>query len=259
MRHVKFIHETSQSFECNICHATFSCKGSLVHHIKVVHDNIKEFSCELCTYKTGQKGTLNMHVKVVHDNINEFSCELCCKNFGYKGSLVKHVQTVHENMKTIECNKCSRMFSHKKYLADHLKICTGKINMSSGEFSVKKVLDDMMIDYTYDSCHDHLTRFCGKHLRFDFFIHIEGYDPVVIEYNGKQHYVPKTFGGISKERAMENYHTQQKNDQFKRDFCIQNGYKMLEISYKDYGKINQLVSNYMIESIGWGEEYIDGL
>ena len=87
-----------------------------------------------------------------------------------------------------------------------------------------------------------------------FFIEKENFQPIIIEYNGEQHYQPVKFGGISQERAEENFEKQKEHDNIKREFCKENDYNLLEIHYKDYGNINKIVSEYLIENLGWGFE-----
>ena len=55
----------------------------------------------------------------------------------------------------------------------------------------------------------------------------------VFEFDGIQHFIPQRFGGISEE----NFRKQQEYDKLKDDFCKENGYKMVRISYKDYPNI----------------------
>jgi very-short-patch-repair endonuclease len=55
----------------------------------------------------------------------------------------------------------------------------------------------------------------------------------MIEPDGEQHFKPKTFGGISLERAEENLKQTQECDKIKNNFCEKFGYKMIRISYNE--------------------------
>ena len=112
----------------------------------------------------------------------------------------------------------------------------------------------MKVKHTHNSTHSKLTDFCGKDLRFDFLIEKENYKPIVIEFNGIQHYQAVRFGNISQEQAEENFEKQKEHDSIKREFCKKYDYNLLEIHYKDYGDINKFVSEYLIENLGWGFE-----
>ena len=74
-----------------------------------------------------------------------------------------------------------------------------------------------------------------------------------IEYNGQQHYKPVCFGGIPQEKAEEQFKKQQEHDKIKDDFCKENNHPLLWISYKDYGRINELVADFIIESTNWND------
>ena len=110
-----------------------------------------------------------------------------------------------------------------------------------------------MVDYRHDKTHYKLTEFCGQRLRFDFLIEKDGYKPIVIEYNGKHHYEPATFGGISQEEAKDNFERQQEHDQLKRDFCKENNYTLVEIKYTENSNIGYIVLGCLIKHHDWIE------
>lgn len=77
-------------------------------------------------------------------------------------------------------------------------------------------------------------------LRFDFAI-LNDKNKVVslIEYQGIQHYCPvEYFGG------QEEYEKQVKFDNLKREYCLKNNIPLLEISYKDKNKIEQILKGW---------------
>ncbi|QYC52027.1 hypothetical protein RP15_gp189 [Staphylococcus phage vB_Sau-RP15] len=55
---------------------------------------------------------------------------------------------------------------------------------------------------------------------------------ILIEYQGEQHFKPKTFGGISKELAKERFKKQQVNDKIKNKFAKDNDFVLWEPTYK---------------------------
>lgn len=72
---------------------------------------------------------------------------------------------------------------------------------------------------------------------------------LVIEYNGKQHYEPVRFGGISIERALENFEYQQVRDRQMREYCENKGFIFKEIDgrkYKNFKLINYLYEYFKI-------------
>jgi hypothetical protein len=79
---------------------------------------------------------------------------------------------------------------------------------------------------------------------------------IFIEYNGQQHYEPVKFGGISMERATENFRKQQIHDQIKTDYCTENDYPLLWISHKD--NVEDSVRKFIVDNTNWDGDLIDG-
>ena len=81
----------------------------------------------------------------------------------------------------------------------------------------------------------------GTKLKFDFYIPQKN---MYIEYDGIQHYEPRSrFGG---ERE---YLLQVNRDKLKNEYCEKNNIKLLRIGYKDYKNLNSiLVDNLLNEN-----------
>jgi len=230
--HVKRVHLKIKDFVCDRCSLTASSKSNLNMHVKRVHLKIKDFVCDRCSFTASSKGNLNDHVKAVHFKIKDFTCDRCSFTSSSKGELNKHVKAVHDKIKDFECNKCDTSFCSKYELERHSKICTGKSSMSSMEFKMKRVLDEMKIEHMYNSTHDDLRGSKGR-LRFDFIVPTPDESYFMIELNGRQHYGPTQFGGISKDQALKNFERQLANDGLKRAYCAKNNYPLLEVKYND--------------------------
>lgn len=104
---------------------------------------------------------------------------------------------------------------------------------SSGERQVRQWLEKHYIRYKYqasfEDCRDVLP------LPFDFYL--QDYN-VIVEYQGRQHYVPiEHFGG------QEKFELQQKHDMIKREYCRNNNFKLLEIPY--YANIEEELNNFL--------------
>ena len=82
-------------------------------------------------------------------------------------------------------------------------------------------------------------------LRFDFYL--SQYN-LCIEFQGKQHYNPSFFISIKKdeEKGLQDFKKLQKRDEIKRQFCKENGIKLLEITYKEEKKIDEILSKYLL-------------
>ncbi len=76
---------------------------------------------------------------------------------------------------------------------------------------------------------------------------------LIVEYNGSQHYEPKTFGILSQKQANDNFIRQEKRDEYIRCFCKTHNIQLLEIDGRKYkGKklesyIKQLIENHFYQ------------
>ena len=99
------------------------------------------------------------------------------------------------------------------------------------------------------------------YLRWDFILDsfkstdLNSDTKLFIEYNGRQHYEIVQFGGCSLEQAELNFEKQKKSDELKNQFCIENNYPILWIKYTDFGRVKELVANFIIKHTNWGIEY----
>ena len=77
----------------------------------------------------------------------------------------------------------------------------------------------------------------GRKLLFDFYFKYNG-DDYIIEYDGKQHFVPiKFFGG------EEKFKKQKLHDEMKNDFCKKNNINILSIPYYQESMIKEILEN----------------
>lgn len=96
-----------------------------------------------------------------------------------------------------------------------------------GEKNILNFLDSHSIRY---ECQKRFSELKDKNtLSYDFYLPDKN---ILIEFQGIQHFVPKTFGGISKSKAIENFELQKKHDKLKKDYADSNGFVLLTPSYK---------------------------
>ena len=71
---------------------------------------------------------------------------------------------------------------------------------------------------------------------------------IVIEYQGEQHFRPKTFGGISKEKAQSNFELQQLHDKTKRDYASSHNLILVCPDYKlnSYSKVSKFLEQSLL-------------
>ena len=106
--------------------------------------------------------------------------------------------------------------------------------VSKGEALIKKILDDNRIQYIPQYSFDDCLSKKQYPLRFDFAIVQKNTLICMLEYQGIQHYEPTLW-----ENPIE-------NDEIKKEYCKDNGIKLVEIPYWDYNKIDY---NYLLEKI----------
>jgi hypothetical protein len=69
----------------------------------------------------------------------------------------------------------------------------------------------------------------------------------IIEYNGKQHYQPIRFGGISRERANDRLIKQQERDSYLQNLCENEKISLIWIDGREY--YNSKLKNYLSSTI----------
>ena len=136
----------------------------------------------------------------------------------------------------VKCVRCGRIWYVK---AGHLLEGHGcRCNIvSKGEVLISKCLDIYKIkyykEYKFDDC-----RYKYK-LPFDFYL--PDYN-ICIEYDGEQHYMPVTFGGMSEKQAEKNLQQCQLRDNIKTRYCQENNIKLLRIPYWEFENIEEILN-----------------
>lgn len=134
------------------------------------------------------------------------------------------------------CHKCdSEIRDRASYiLARGCPVCAG----SSMEMKIGQIFTKYHIKYipqfSFNDCKDR------RKLPFDFYL--PDYN-MAIEYDGEQHYYPVNFGGISDEKAMENFLIVQRHDEIKTKYCEQHKINLIRIPYFEKDNIEFIVSN----------------
>ena len=250
-RHINAVHLKIKPFECTECESKFSTPAELKGHINRHHLKLRPYECTECDSKYPVKNELKDHINRHHLKIKPFECTECESKFSTPAYLTVHINAVHLKLTPFECDKCDSKFSTKGERNRHNTICTGKERISSGEYAVKNVLIDMKIKF------EHNTAFEVKYialLRWDFICTLDTHNTrLFIEYDGRQHYEPVAFGGISQEKAEQKFINTQHRDKIKNDFCRDNNYPLLRIKYDQFGDIPKLLTEFFVK-YGWGVE-----
>ena len=110
----------------------------------------------------------------------------------------------------------------------------GCARISSMEFNVKQYFEHNAVVFYTQYKFDNLVGVNNGKLSYDFYL--PQYN-VLVECQGIQHYEPiEYFGG------EEQFKIQQEHDRRKREYAKKNGYKLLEIWYYDYDKIEEILN-----------------
>ena len=105
---------------------------------------------------------------------------------------------------------------------------------SRGEIKIEEVLQGAGLVFEEEYSFPDLVSSSGRPLRFDFAVFNDEHElEFLIEYQGVQHYEPKSkFGGYSGLRK------QQYNDMQKKEYCRKHGIILIEIPYTVEGRID---------------------
>ena len=105
---------------------------------------------------------------------------------------------------------------------------------SHGEYYISTYLLSNSINFEKQKKFSDLLGVGGGNLSYDFYLPNHN---MLIECQGEQHERPiEYFGG------EEQFAIQQEHDRRKREYAKDNGYKLLEISYKDYNNIDNILT-----------------
>ena len=105
---------------------------------------------------------------------------------------------------------------------------------SRGEITIEEILKEAGLNFKEEYQFPDLISSTGRPLRFDFAVFDDNNNlDFLIEYQGIQHYEPKSkFGGYSGLRK------QQFNDMKKREYCRKHNIILVAIPYTDEGRLS---------------------
>ena len=115
---------------------------------------------------------------------------------------------------------------------------------SRGEIKIYDILTAAELNFKEEYSFPDLNSNLGRPLRFDFAIFDDDGDlDFLIEYQGIQHYEPKSkFGGL------QGLKKQQFNDMQKREYCKKHNINLVVIPYWDENRINY---DYIMKAAGY--------
>ena len=200
---------------CNKCGEDF---------FQAAYDHLQGHGCNKCKVeiiaKINRKDTHWFLSKLKKDNVHEEG------HYNYDETVYK----LNKEKVKIHCNRCNKNFWQRPNA--HLKgagciQCKG----SKMEKTIRLYLQSNRIKFkqekTFNTCK------AKRALRFDFFISSHN---LLIEAQGKQHYEPLPFFGG--EAALK---LRQARDQIKRNWAKYSPYRLVEIPYTDFNRIEEIL------------------
>ena len=115
---------------------------------------------------------------------------------------------------------------------------------SRGEITIEEILKEAGLNFKEEYQFPDLISSTGRPLRFDFAVFDDNDNlDFLIEYQGIQHYEPKSkFGG------WQGLRKQQFNDMKKREYCKLHGYTLVLVPYWDEGRLDY---DYLMTAAGY--------
>ena len=129
------------------------------------------------------------------------------------------------------CNSLTKPILINNITTGAIKSC-GYLK-SSGEAILRKVLNEMQIDYITEYSFEDLIG-DKTNLRFDFALFKEQKLLCLIECQGEQHNSSIDYFG-----GKESFEKRQRYDNMKKEYCLKHNISLLYIPYKDYKNISK--------------------
>jgi len=115
---------------------------------------------------------------------------------------------------------------------------------SKGEIKIHEILEQAGLPFEEEYSFPDLVSSTGRELRFDFAVFDDDGDlDFLIEYQGAQHYEPKSKFGGTKGLYQQKY-----NDTQKRNYCMTHGYTLVIIPYWDFSILDY---DYIMRAAGY--------
>jgi len=212
--------------------AWFICKNGHEYYSRVSQRTSKnKTNCPICAGR------------LVLTGVNDLQTTnfILCTEWDYDKNTIKPTEVTYGSHRKVfwKCKICGNLW--KTSICNRAIQQTGcpVCSSSKGEQRLKEILDKYDVQYIREKSFDELVSKLGNPLRFDFYVSNLN---LCIEFQGIQHY------GEHKGHFEKSYKTTQKHDKLKRQYCQDHNIKLLEISYKDYDKIEEiLVKNLNIQ------------
>ena len=208
--------------KCNKCGEVF---------YQIPNSHWRGRGCPVCRWKKSGIHTKGKTINLTKEFFIEKSNVVHCNKYEYD-------KVIMVNNRTHVVITCKEHGDWLQRPDNHLSgYGCPKCRMSKGEMKIMKCLDANNVSYI----HQHRFADCKykNTLSFDFYIPSKN---TVIEYDGEQH-----FGTCRGKYTVEQLVETQTRDDIKNKYCQDNTIKIIRISYKDFDKIESVLSHTLQE------------
>lgn len=199
-------------------------------------------------YKCSQCGKI-LKIRLDNFNKNNLLCNECFNinktkeiqdildnKFGHIYKILTIYSGYHKHL-TVKCLKCGY-----EYQISPANIIAGRrcincsISQSKACDKIEQFLNNHNIHFVKEFTFNDLIY--KRHLRFDYAIIDNDNIKLLIEYNGKQHYINEKWG--------DEFELLQKRDNLKKDYCNKNNLNLLIIPYTEENNIENILTKYLL-------------
>ena len=243
---------------CSQCKKVFSpTTQEFIEKANKVHNNLYNYSKTnyinaiskveiICLEHGAFKQTPSHHLS--HKN----GCPICsgCKKYTTQ-EFIEKANKIHNNL--YDYTHTNYTAAHKKVkiiclkhglfeqiASDHLRgngcqICKQR----KGEKAIREYLNLNNINFKQE----HMIRLKNCNFRFDFVV-VKDDKPMIVEFNGIQHYTPQNFGSKKENAALDKLFDNIKRDYFKCKKLKENNVPLLVIPYWDIKRIPEILEDF---------------
>jgi len=191
----------------------------------------REHGCHRCSH----------YVKLTNEYVDE---QLINRNIKRLGDCIGSLTKI-----TFKCliDNCGYIWDSTPSSIINLGYDCPKCVAPNNESLIYNILIKNNIQFEYHKNIRYINKLFPKYFADFYFSHIN----TIVEYNGRQHYMPVCFGNISREQAILNLEKQKKRDIQLEQICKDNNIRLIWIDGRYYkgSKLENYLIDYIIPKI----------
>lgn len=193
----------------------------------LIHGN----GCKKCAMKYVQNYRIKSH--------EQFLSEFKERNINHDTIDILSEYTKDYEPVTCKCKTCGNVWKTNPHNLINKRSPSGcpLCNTSKGEKKIKNFLEDNNINFVWQKSFSDLVGTGGGLLSYDFYLPDTN---MLIEYQGEFH------DGTANSQSKEQFEYQKEHDRRKRKYANDNKIQLLEIWYKDFNNIEQILKDNLV-------------